>query len=140
MKRNTCERCTSPLTKRGRCTDRTCPFSDCAQDDAKGWIGHPNPPVPEGADGHKVCIHMVDVDARKTETMTVDMLHQISRANELYRVILLVQNQGKAVVGFQTAEFEDHHRVIASNDGRPVYFPLDARKKTPATYVVYFRQ
>lgn len=35
-----CRRCGSPL-KDDRCTDETCPFSDCLQSDVKGWMGHP---------------------------------------------------------------------------------------------------
>jgi calcineurin-like phosphoesterase family protein len=38
-----CVRCGSPLDA-GRCTDSTCPFSDCAQDDQRGWVGHPDKP------------------------------------------------------------------------------------------------
>jgi hypothetical protein len=36
-----CRRCDSPLDVDGHCTDETCPFSDCDQDDAAGWSGHP---------------------------------------------------------------------------------------------------
>lgn len=35
-----CARCGASL-KDGRCTDETCPFSDCAQEDPAGWVGHP---------------------------------------------------------------------------------------------------
>lgn len=43
-----CQRCGSPLSKTldrltftPRCTDETCPFSDCDQTDPRGWRGHP---------------------------------------------------------------------------------------------------
>lgn len=36
-----CQRCGAPLAD-GRCSDETCPFSDCAQTDPQGWIGHPD--------------------------------------------------------------------------------------------------
>ena len=35
-----CRRCGSVL-RDGKCSDETCPFSDCLQDDPNGWIGHP---------------------------------------------------------------------------------------------------
>lgn len=40
-----CQRCGSDLDAQGHCTDETCPFSDCAQSDPKGWEGHPDPLV-----------------------------------------------------------------------------------------------
>lgn len=37
-----CARCGLPLDTAGLCTDRdTCPFSERKQDDAQGWVGHP---------------------------------------------------------------------------------------------------
>lgn len=36
-----CRRCGSDIDQLGNCEDETCPFSDCQQDDPKGWIGHP---------------------------------------------------------------------------------------------------
>jgi len=36
-----CVRCGCDLDKKGRCTDVTCPFSECRQDDPHGWEGHP---------------------------------------------------------------------------------------------------
>jgi len=39
-----CVRCDTPLTPEGCCNDETCPFSDCQQDDPRGWAGHPEPP------------------------------------------------------------------------------------------------
>lgn len=41
IKKQICKRCDSDIDKLGNCTDGTCPFSDCQQDDPKGWIGHP---------------------------------------------------------------------------------------------------
>jgi hypothetical protein len=38
---NACRRCGSKLQS-GRCTDETCPFSDCEQTDPAGWTGHPD--------------------------------------------------------------------------------------------------
>lgn len=50
----TCVRCGSPLAKTKdlalACTDQTCPFSRYAQDDDKGWIGHPSRPDLEDAE------------------------------------------------------------------------------------------
>ena len=37
-----CERCGSILNDEGLCKDKTCPFSDCTQDDLNGWEGHPD--------------------------------------------------------------------------------------------------
>ena len=39
--RGDCQRCDSTLDVDGLCTDETCPFSECQQDDPKGWSGHP---------------------------------------------------------------------------------------------------
>lgn len=36
-----CARCGNPLDVDRLCTDETCPFSDCEQDDKAGWSGHP---------------------------------------------------------------------------------------------------
>ena len=41
-----CKRCGMPI-KNYRCTDKTCPFSDCGQKDPKGWIGHPEKETPK---------------------------------------------------------------------------------------------
>lgn len=41
-----CVRCGSELGTDMLCRDLACPFSDYSQDDARGWIGHPQPPVP----------------------------------------------------------------------------------------------
>ena len=38
----TCGRCDSALLI--RCSDATCPFSDCDQNDPKGWADHPEKP------------------------------------------------------------------------------------------------
>lgn len=40
-----CQRCGTDLDTKGHCKDETCPFSDCKQDDKKGWTGHPLSPV-----------------------------------------------------------------------------------------------
>lgn len=42
-----CARCGCDLDGKGHCTDLTCPFSECRQDDARGWGGHPEPPAPQ---------------------------------------------------------------------------------------------
>lgn len=36
-----CQRCSSDLNTRGKCTDATCPFSDHKQNCPAGWQGHP---------------------------------------------------------------------------------------------------
>ena len=37
-----CQRCGSALKPDGRCSDLTCPFSDCQQSDPTVWAGHPD--------------------------------------------------------------------------------------------------
>lgn len=41
-----CARCGSDLHN-DRCTDETCPFSDCSQDNPQGWAGHDRDPNSE---------------------------------------------------------------------------------------------
>lgn len=48
-KEGACARCDSPLNKDCLCTDETCPFSDYQQDDARGWVGHPEKESKEDA-------------------------------------------------------------------------------------------
>lgn len=44
MKRVDCQRCGTYLDFFGRCQNKTCPFSNCAQDDSGGWEGYPHDP------------------------------------------------------------------------------------------------